>query len=192
MISTCAREFSPGSSAFTHIIKMILRWIGNSVDGWTWMAPRHVMIAVQLVITPNCLAAVSVKTEKSVSFSTNWSDFPHFVFRSVSSRSRISYYNPHCTSTSQRTWPWKPPQRGAQRRRRWRSRRGRGEFAQPQTDDTTAAVSSFHVDPVVDQNTVAGRVRSADRAGPRWRVRLPTWTFKPPHFQPPHSNYAAG
>lgn len=31
------------------------------------------------------------------------------------------------------------------------------EFAQPQTDDTTAAVtvSSFHVDPVVDQNTVA-------------------------------------
>lgn len=50
--------------------------------------------------------------------------------------------------------------------------RGGGEFAQPQTHDTTAAVSSFHVDPVVDQNTVAGRVRSADRAGLRWRFRL--------------------
>lgn len=69
--------------------------------------------------------------------------------------------------------------RGREKKRKEKSRkeehkggRAGGEFAQPQTRDTTAAVSSFHVDPVVDQNTVAGRVRSADRAGLGWRFRL--------------------
>lgn len=73
-------------------------------------------------------------------------------------------------TTPRRTWPWEWKKKP--RKEEHKGGRGGGEFAQPQTHDTTAAVSSFHVDPVVDQNTVAGRVRSADRAGLRWRFRL--------------------
>lgn len=77
------------------------------------------------------------------------------------------HYNPqYLDDAANVVWKNSPKEE----RKGWKEKRRASEFAQPQTGDTTAVVSSFHVDPVVDQNTVAGRLRSADRAGPRWRV----------------------
>lgn len=87
--------------------------------------------------------------------------------------STVSFYSPHYNAADVAVGLRKEKKRKEKsRKEEHKGGSAGGEFAQPQTRDTTAAVSSFHVDPVVDQNTVAGRVRSADRAGLKWGFRL--------------------